>query len=85
MQALDWPGTFKVKSEIMKRLHRRFREEGIEINYPMRNLIFPDDAPSIFAPPNVTTSDTEAERGNGTGSRKRRRRATQEVDGESAS
>ena len=34
-------GSFKLKSEIIKRLHRRFDEEGIEINYPVRKLVFP--------------------------------------------
>ncbi len=32
-------GSFVVGSELIKRIHKRFREEGIEINYPVRKLI----------------------------------------------
>jgi small-conductance mechanosensitive channel len=39
--ATDRLSSFKLKSEIIKRLHRRFGEEGIEINYPVRKLVFP--------------------------------------------
>ncbi|MWA01900.1 mechanosensitive ion channel [Actinomadura sp. LD22] len=33
---------FRIKHEFVKRLHRRFGEEGIEIPYPRRKLILPD-------------------------------------------
>ena len=39
MQASDRLGSFVVKHELIKRLHLRFREEGIEINYPVRRLV----------------------------------------------
>jgi small-conductance mechanosensitive channel len=32
-------GSFIVGSELIKRIHKRFREEGIEINYPVRKII----------------------------------------------
>ena len=38
MQATDRTGSFVVKHELIKRLHSRFRDEGIEINYPVRKL-----------------------------------------------
>ena len=41
VQAKDRWGSFVVQSELMKLLHKRFREEGIVINYPMRTLQFP--------------------------------------------
>ncbi len=43
VQANDRLGSFTVKSELIKQLHQRFNQEGIEINYPMRHLIYPDD------------------------------------------
>lgn len=39
MQADDRLGSFVVKHELIKRLHSRFKEEGIEINYPVRKLV----------------------------------------------
>ena len=43
VQANDRTGSFILKSEIIKRIHARFAEEGIEINYPVRRLVYPDD------------------------------------------
>ena len=40
LQATDRIGSFRVKSELIKRLHARFNQEGIEINYPVRKLIY---------------------------------------------
>jgi small-conductance mechanosensitive channel len=37
--AIDRLATFKVKTEIIKRLHARFNKEGIIINYPVRRVI----------------------------------------------
>ncbi len=37
-QGADRVATFAIKHEIMMRLHARFKEEGIEINYPVRKL-----------------------------------------------
>ena len=39
MQANDRLGSFVVKHELIKRLHSRFRQEEIEINYPVRKLV----------------------------------------------
>ena len=39
-----------LKSELIKRLHKRFGEEGIEINYPVRKLVYPtanNDGPPL--------------------------------------
>ncbi len=41
MQASDRLGSFVVKHELIKRLHLKFRQEGIEINYPVRKLVVP--------------------------------------------
>ena len=41
VQATDRFGTFILKSELVKRIHARFKEEGIEINYPVRRLVYP--------------------------------------------
>ena len=41
MQATDRLGSFVVKHELIKRLHSRFVQEGIEINYPVRKLVGP--------------------------------------------
>jgi small-conductance mechanosensitive channel len=37
--ATDYLATFRFKSELIKRLPARFKQEGIEINYPVRKLI----------------------------------------------
>jgi len=36
LYATDRLGSFRVKNELIKRLHARFAEEGITINYPVR-------------------------------------------------
>jgi len=43
LQAVDRQGTFTLKSELMKRIHARFASEGIEINYPVRKLVMPEE------------------------------------------
>ncbi len=48
LQARDRIGSFVVTNDLVKRLHARFREEGIEINYPVRKVVY--DAPP---PPNL--------------------------------
>ena len=46
LQAKDRIGSFVITNEIIKRLHARFQAEGIEINYPVRKVIFsPDHSP----------------------------------------
>ena len=45
VQASDRIGSFVLQGEIVKGLHARFRREGIEINYPVRKLVYsPDEA-----------------------------------------
>ena len=43
LQAKDRPASFIVRSDLVQRLHRRFQEEGILINYPVRSLKFPKE------------------------------------------
>ena len=40
IQAQDRLASFEVQSELIRRVHRRFAEEGIVINYPMRTINF---------------------------------------------
>ncbi|GAA4152201.1 mechanosensitive ion channel family protein [Actinomadura keratinilytica] len=44
---------FRIKHEFVKRLHRRFRAEGIEIPFPMRRVLVDSDHPAdlLTAPP----------------------------------
>ena len=42
VQARDRLASFEVQSALIQRVHQRFREEGIAINYPMRTLHFPE-------------------------------------------
>ena len=37
-QGVDRVATFAMQHEIIMRLHARFKDEGIEINYPVRKL-----------------------------------------------
>ena len=39
IQAKDRTESFILKSELIKRIHERFNEENIEINYPVRKII----------------------------------------------
>ncbi len=50
LQAKDRIASFRVKSELIKRLKSRFDQEGITINYPVRHLTFdrPEEAPPPF-------------------------------------
>lgn len=41
VQATDRTGSFVLTSELVKGIHAAFKEEGIEINYPVRKLIYP--------------------------------------------
>ena len=43
VQAKDRWGSFVVQTALIQRLHERFREEDIVINYPVRTLQFPKD------------------------------------------
>ena len=40
LQAKDRIGSFVVTNEVVKRIHARFKAEGIEINYPVRKVVF---------------------------------------------
>jgi small-conductance mechanosensitive channel len=40
MKAVDRGGSFYIKHQFIKALHRRFKQEGIEIQYPVRKLQF---------------------------------------------
>ena len=42
VQARNRLASFEIQSALMKNLHRRLRQEGIVINYPVRTLQFPD-------------------------------------------
>ena len=42
LQAKDRIGSFNVRTDLMQRLHSRFKQEGIVINYPVRMLQFPN-------------------------------------------
>lgn len=45
LKAKDRGSSFTVTHEIIKRIHARFMKEGIEINYPVRKLIYPTEVP----------------------------------------
>lgn len=59
MQARDRISSFNLQSNLIKNLHRRFQEEGIVINYPVRTLQFPDgfSPESVGATATVTASE----------------------------
>lgn len=40
LKAADRVGGFTVTHELIKRLHARFTKEGLEINYPVRKLVY---------------------------------------------
>ena len=44
MQAKDRLASFGLQTALMQRLHQRFNEEGIVINYPVRTLQFPPES-----------------------------------------
>ncbi len=49
LQANDRIGSFIVMNDFIKRLHTRFLAEGIEINYPVRKLVYEDGLPPEIA------------------------------------
>ena len=51
VRATDRLGSFFLTSELVKVIHSRLTAEGIEINYPVRKLVFPSAEPNIPAPP----------------------------------
>ena len=46
VQAKDRLASFELRSELINELHRRFDEEGIVINYPVRSIQLPNGTPS---------------------------------------
>ncbi len=58
LQATDRMGSFRVKSELIKRLKARFDQEGITINYPVRTtyLQWADGTPPPLPPDTPPTS-----------------------------
>ena len=62
VQATDRVASFRMKTEIMKLLHGRFKLEGIEINYPVRHIILPEgEGPSTFPPIAAGNQETDGE------------------------
>ena len=58
-QASDRTGSFVLKSEVIQRIHARFKEEGIEINYPVRRLVYPTtNGPSPVVQPQARLENT---------------------------
>ena len=66
VQATDRLGSFVVQSDMMKLLHKRFQEEGIVINYPVRTLQFPEG----WTPEDLLSRNTQNQ--NAHASRRRR-------------
>ena len=50
LQAVDRIASFRITSELIKRLHARLRKEGITINYPVRRLVY-DEVSGTQPPP----------------------------------
>ena len=68
VQAKDRLASFELRSELINELHRRFAEEGIVINYPVRSLQFPNGAsehpdglPRATPPPVIARRPTPAD------------------------
>lgn len=45
LRAQEFTDQYLIKHEFIKRLHRRYRDEGIEIPFPIRTVLLPDHAP----------------------------------------
>ena len=80
VQARDRLASFELRSELVRELHRRFDEEGIVINYPVRSIQFPNGASSgsdvqgsermpafVRRPPPADTPNIDAGGGDGPG------------------
>ncbi len=50
LQATDRLASFRLKSELIRRLHARFEAEGITINYPVRRLVYDSPPPPPVLP-----------------------------------
>ncbi len=53
VQAKDRLGSFYLTSDLVKVIHSRLTAEGIEINYPVRKLVFPTENGSAPAAPPI--------------------------------
>jgi len=51
LKAVNRMAHFPLKSEFIKALHRRFNEEGIEIQYPARKIYFAEPQTAPSSPP----------------------------------
>jgi small-conductance mechanosensitive channel len=72
VQAVDRLGSFLLKSEIIKRLHARFKKEGITINYPARYVSFDRFSGTEYLrypemPPRLRSGESEKGGGEGEG------------------
>jgi small-conductance mechanosensitive channel len=59
VQATDRWASFVVQSDMMKLLHKRFKEEDIVINYPVRTLQFPEG----WTPEDLLSRDWQEQEG----------------------
>ena len=72
VQARDRWGSFALQTALMKRLHQRFNQEDIVINYPMRTLQFPKEwGPETMS---LTNGEGSEKRSDGRNHRRRARR-----------
>lgn len=67
LKAKDRLGQFSLGHRVIKELHRRFQEEGIEINYPARKLYFADKTPTFLVGQASTTELTPPDPGKPSG------------------
>ena len=58
LQATDRIGGFVLTSEVIKSIRRRLRDEGIEINYPMRKLVMPSTNGRMSVVPQMTNVES---------------------------
>ena len=58
LKSVDRIGRFVIKNQFIKALHKRFNQEGIEIQYPARKLYFSDNH-SISWQPTLTQQLTD--------------------------
>jgi len=61
LQATDRIASFRLRSEIIKRLHARLAKEGITINYPVRRLVYDDSEGHLPGLPLQRTRDRSRE------------------------
>jgi len=46
-KAKSWADQFAIRNLLIKKLHARFAKEGIEINYPVRKVVFSKDGDGV--------------------------------------